>query len=97
MSDIVDFSFADYEKGVEKKKKDKEKDDVVENHEIEGDPPEPPSPSSSSSSYSSSHSHHSNCHQKNDFKNTLLKLDVKFNFHMFNGETNADKLNNWIK
>jgi hypothetical protein len=94
---MVEKLFADYEKRVakkEKKKKSKAEDDVAEGQGIGGDPLEPPSPSSSSiSSSSSSHSHHSNFHQ-NASKNPLLKLDVKFNFPMFNGEENADKLNN---
>jgi hypothetical protein len=64
------------------------------------DPPKPPSPSSSSRSSSSSshshHSHHSSFHHKAS-KKPLLKLDVKFDFPMFNGEANADKLNNWIR
>ena len=27
----------------------------------------------------------------------LFKLDVKFEFPMFNGEVNAEKLDNWIR
>jgi hypothetical protein len=102
MSDMVEKLYADYEKRVakkEKKKKVKEEDNASVNHGIGGDPPEPPSPSSSSiSSSSSSHSHHSySSFHPSTSKNPLLKLDVKFNFPMFNGEANADKLNNWIR
>jgi hypothetical protein len=79
---------------VEKKNKDKAKDDAIEDQGIRGDPPEPPSPYSSSRSSSSSHSHHSNLHQ-NASKKPLLKLDGKFNLPMFNGEANGDKLNDW--
>ena len=54
----------------------------------------PSSPSSSSSSTSSS------IHQSHKSKNTgkipFLKLDVKFELSMFNGEFNAYKLDNWI-
>jgi hypothetical protein len=91
--------YADYEERVtkkEKKKKDKGEDNVSVNHGIGGNPLEPPSPYSSSSSSSSSHSHHSSFHPSTS-KNPLLKLDVKFNLSMFNGEADADKLNNWIR
>ena len=30
-------------------------------------------------------------------KSTLLKLDVKFDLPMYNGEVNAEKLDNWIR
>ena len=30
-------------------------------------------------------------------KSPLLKLDVKFELPMFNGEVNVDKLDNWIQ
>jgi len=100
ISNMVEKMFADYNKRVgkkENKKKAKVEDDAVEDQGIAGDSPEPPYPSSSlSSSSSSSHSHHSNFHQ-NALKNPLLKLDVKFNFPMFNGEANVDKLNIWIR
>ena len=33
----------------------------------------------------------------NYFRKPLLKLDVKFDLPMFNGESNADKLNSWIR
>ena len=53
------------------------------------------SPSSSSSSTSSStHQPHKS---KNTGKSPFLKLDVKFELPMFNGEVNAEKLNNWIR
>jgi hypothetical protein len=98
--------YADYEERVakkENKKKAKGEDDASVNHVIGGDPPNTPSPSSSSSSSSSSshshhssHSHYSNFHPSTS-KKSLLKLDVKFNFPMFNGEANVDKLKNWIR
>ena len=53
------------------------------------------SPSSSSSSTSSS------VHQRHKSKNTgkipFLKHDVKFEFPMFNGEFNAENLDNWSR
>ena len=30
-------------------------------------------------------------------KSPFLKIDVKFEFPMFNGEVNADKIDNWIR
>lgn len=63
-----------------------------------------PQSSSYSSSQESSHSstnttlththHHSS---KGIGKSPFLKLDVKFEFHMYNGEVNAEKLDNWIR
>jgi hypothetical protein len=97
MLDMVEKLYANYEERVEKKeekKKAKGEDNASVNHGIGGDPIEPLSPSSSlNSSSSSSHSHHSSFHPSTS-KNPLLKLDVKFNLPMFNGEDNADKLNN---
>jgi hypothetical protein len=65
------------------------------------EPPEPPSSpsasSTSSSASSSSHSQHSKVPHKEPQKKPLLKLDVKFDLPMFNGEANAEKLNNWIR
>ena len=97
---MVDKLLPNYEKRVEKKekkKKDKVEDNASVNQGSGGDPPEPPSPYSSEYSCSSSHSHHSNNHQNNVARKSLSKLDVKFNFLLFNGESNAEKLNNWIK
>jgi hypothetical protein len=103
MSYMVETLYADYKKRVankEKNKKVKEEDNDSVNHGSGGYPLEPPSPYSISiSSPSSSHSHHS---QPSSFhpctsKNPLLKLDVKFNFPMFNGEATENKLNNWIR
>jgi hypothetical protein len=62
-----------------------------------GDPPKtPPSMSSSSSSLkrSSSFKKHS---KKTSFDLCLVKLDVKFDFPIYDGELNAKKLDNWIK
>ena len=56
----------------------------------EGEPP--PSPSVSESSSSSSHHHHRN--SRNASKKPFLKLDVKFDLPMYNGESNAANHNN---
>ena len=58
-----------------------------------GHPPSSPSSSSSSSSTSVNQSHKS----KNTGKIPFLKLDVKFELPIFNGEVNAEKLDNLIR
>jgi hypothetical protein len=79
-------------------------DKIEEGEDPPKPPPSPPSsPSSSSSStcssststatsarkYSHSHKH------KPDM--TLFKLDVKYKLPMYNGEFNAEKLDNWVR
>ena len=55
----------------------------------------PSSPSSSSSSTSTSSSVH---HKSNNTgKSPFIKLDGKFELPMFDGEFNAEKLDNWIR
>ena len=56
-----------------------------------------PSSSPSSSSSSTSSSVHQPHKSKNIGKSTFLKLDVKFELPMFNGEVKAEKLDNWIR
>jgi len=63
-------------------------------HGNSGEEP-PPSPSTSESSSSSHHHHHRNSGDAS--KKPFFKLDVKFDLPMFNGESNAEKLNNWIR
>lgn len=58
-----------------------------------GKPPSSPSSSSSSTSPSVHQSHKSKKTRKSHF----LKLYVKFEFPMFNGEVNAEKLDNRIR
>jgi hypothetical protein len=58
-------------------------------------PPSPPSSSSSSSSTSSKHI--SNGHGKTPSQIPSLKLDIKFELPLYNGEVNAEKLDNWIR
>ena len=40
------------------------------------------------------HTHHH--YAKRTGKSPFLKLDVKFKLPMYNGEVNAEKLDNWI-
>lgn len=70
----VDKVCVEYEKKIKLEEKEPN-DHALVNHGGGGEQP-PPSPSSSESSSSSS-SHHSNRNQ-NAYKNTLFKLDVKF-------------------
>jgi hypothetical protein len=101
MSDMVEKMSGDYEKMMKKKEKKKEEppdDDASVNQGAGGDPPEPPSSPSSSSSSSSEHSHHSqHSSHKASFKKQLLKIDVKFVLPMFNGDSNPEKIDNWIR
>jgi hypothetical protein len=62
-------------------------------------PPPSPTPSSSSSSSSSSTSlkHLPNGHGKTPLQIPSLKLDIKFELPLYNGEVNAEKLDNWIR
>jgi hypothetical protein len=61
-------------------------------------PPSPPSSSSSSSSTSSKHLPNSpKGHGKTPSQIPSLKLDIKFELPIYNGEVNAEKLDNWIR
>jgi hypothetical protein len=63
----------------------------------------PPSPPSSSSSYSSSSTNSRPLpnspkgHGKTPSQIPSLKLDIKFELPIYNGEVNAEKLDNWIR
>jgi hypothetical protein len=58
-------------------------------------PPSPPSSSSSTSSQPLPNSPKG--HGKTPPQIPLLKLDIKFELPMYNGEVNAEKLDNWIR
>jgi hypothetical protein len=62
-------------------------------------PPSPPSspPSSPSSSSSSSKSNAKKNVYKHKNEMPLLKLDVKFELPIYDGEVNVEKLDNWIR
>ena len=81
----------------ERKKKEEEsssKDVEVKKEEKgkgvggDGDPPE------TNQNFSSSHISHSNNASPNM---TYFKLDVKFELPIYNGDSDAEKLDNWIK
>lgn len=56
-------------------------------------PPSPPSSSSSSSSVSQTPPNSPKGYGKTSF----LKLDIKFELPMYDGEVDAEKLDNWIR
>jgi hypothetical protein len=60
-------------------------------------PPPSPPPSSSSSSSSSSSKHLPERNGKTPSQIPSLKLDIKFELPVYNGEVNAEKLDNWIR
>jgi hypothetical protein len=62
-------------------------------------PPSPPPSSSSSSSSTSSKNipHSPKGHGKAPSQIPSLKLDIKFELPIYNGEVNAEKLDNWIR
>jgi hypothetical protein len=61
-------------------------------------PPSPPfSPSTSSSSSTSSKSNARKHSHKHKHDMPLLKLDVKFELTMYDGEVNAERLDNWVR
>ena len=60
-------------------------------------PPSPPSSSSSSSTNSRPLSNYPKGHGKNPSQIPSLKIDIKFELPIYNGEVNAEKLDNWIR
>jgi hypothetical protein len=62
-------------------------------------PPSPPSSSSSSSSSTNSRPlpNSPKGHGKTPSQIPSLKLDIKFEFPIYNGEVNAEKLDNWLR
>jgi hypothetical protein len=99
MSEMVKVLYEDY---LEQKRNFQGKYSKQDKSEEGENPPKPPpsppsSPSTSSSSSTSSKSttrKHSHKH-KHDMH--LLKLDVKFEFPMYDGEVNAERLGNWVR
>jgi hypothetical protein len=62
-----------------------------------GDTPPPSPPSSTSSTISQPPPNSPKGHGKIPPQIPLLKLDIKFELPMYNGEVNAEKLDNWIR
>lgn len=63
---------------------------------VHGNGEEEPPPPSTSESYSSSHHHHHR-NSRDSSKKPFFNLDVKFELPMFNGESNAERLSQWIR
>lgn len=57
----------------------------------------PSTPSSPSLSSSSSSSHNFSLSKKKKNKSSLIKLDVKIDLPIYDGELNAKKIDNWIR
>jgi hypothetical protein len=61
-----------------------------------GDTPPPSPPSSTSSTISQPPPNSPKEHGKNPPQTPLIKLDIKFEFSVYSGEVNVEKLDNWI-
>ena len=61
-----------------------------------GDTLPPSPPSSTSSTISKPPPNSPKEHGKTPLQTPFLKLDIKFEFPMYNGEVNVEKLDNWI-
>jgi hypothetical protein len=99
MSEMVQVLYEDY---LERKRPvlgNSSKGKSEEEEEQPQIPPSPPStpPSSPSSASSSSKSSKKKNVHKNKNEMPLLKLDVKFELPIYDGEVNAEKLDNWIR
>ena len=97
MADRVEKLFADYQERLDKKKRKKEK--AKDNASRKGEDPSEPSSPSSSSSESSNTASSNPKKQPKKAKSDLsyLKLDIKFELPTYNGELNAEKLDDWVK
>jgi hypothetical protein len=97
MSEMVKVLYDDY---LEKKRsvqgESSKKDKSEEGEDPPKTPPSSPSSSSSSSSTSSNSTARKHSH-KHKLDMSLLKLDVKIVFPMYDGEVNAKKLGNWVR
>jgi hypothetical protein len=92
MSEMVKVLYDDY---LERKRPILGESSKVKSEEGEDPPQTPPSPTSSSSSSSKSTTRKNSHKHKQDMP--LLKLDVKFELSMYDGEVNAERLNNWVR
>ena len=74
-----------------------EERNLEEQGSLRGNDGEEPPPSPSTSESSSSSHHHNRRNSRDASKKPFFKLDVEFDLPMFNVESNAEKLNNWIR
>jgi hypothetical protein len=92
MSEMVKVLYDDY---LERKRPILGESSKFKSEEGEDPPQNPPSPTSSSSSSSKSTARKNSHKHKQDMP--LLKLDVKFELSMYDGEVNAERLDNWVR
>jgi hypothetical protein len=99
MSEMMKVLYEDY---LEQKRPNLGESSKVKSEEGEDPPQIPPSPpysppsSPSSSSSSSKITTRKNVH-KHKHEMSLLKLDVKFELPMYDGEVNVERLENWVR
>ena len=74
-----------------------EERNLEEQGSMHGNGREEPPPSSSTSEISSSSHHHHHRNSRDAYKKNFFKLDVKFDLPMYNVESNAEKMNNWMR
>jgi hypothetical protein len=98
MSEMMKVLYDDY---LERKRPILGESSKVKSEEGEDPPKTPPSPPSSPSTSSSSSSSSKSTARKHSHKHKhdmpLLKLDVKFELPMYDGEVNAERLDNWVR
>jgi hypothetical protein len=99
MSEMVKVLYEDYLEQKRPNLGESSKGKIEEEEDPPWIPPSPPSspPSSPSSSSSSSKSNAKKHVHKHKNEMSLLKLDVKFELPIYDGEINAEKLVNWVK
>jgi hypothetical protein len=97
MSEMVKVLYDDY---LDWKRSILGESSKVKSEEGEDPPQTPPSPPSSPSNYYSSSSSSKSTARKHSHKHKqdmpLLKLDVKFELPMHDGEVNVERLNKWV-
>jgi hypothetical protein len=97
MSEMVKVLYDDY---LERKRSILGESSKAKSEEGEDPPKPPPSPPSSQSTSSSSSTSSKSTTRKYSHKHKhdmpLLKLDVKFELPMYDGEVNAERLYNWV-
>jgi hypothetical protein len=91
-----------YEEYLERKRPFQGESSKKDKSEEGGDHPEPPpsppsSPSSSSYSRTSATSTARKYSHKHKHDMPLLKLDVKFELPMYDGEVNVERIDNWFR
>ena len=91
-----------YEDYLERKRPNLGESSKVKSEEVEDPPKTPPSaPSTPSTSSSSSRSSSKSTTRKNVHKHKhempLLKIVVKFELPMYDGDVNAERLDNWVR